>query len=254
MLSLKPIYWLISILTVGSLVVGLQPLATYSQYGTEDVLSVDYLANLARTVTVKVSSDKSQGSGLLVQRHEQSYLVVTNQHVIVDTADYSIQTFDGQRHPVTVLQISDRDRYDLSFLKFQSPNSYPIASLETGMPKTDNDAFAAGFPVETLQQNTQGFVLLSGKVSTVMDRPFVGGYQIGNTIDVGRGMSGGPLLNRKGRVIGINGMAQDPVFTNPYIFEDGSTIPDTKWKQASQLSWAIPTSILFQNSFQFLLQ
>ncbi|QSJ17592.1 trypsin-like peptidase domain-containing protein [Nostoc sp. UHCC 0702] len=221
-----------------------------TQQSVSGDLSVKQLEELARAITVKVASTETWGSGIIIQRQGQNYLVLTNQHVLVPKEQYRVQTSDGNQHSATVLQSTRFADYDLALLQFQSPNrSYPVASVEIAAIKTGNEVFAAGFPIEAKQQIHQGFAFVNGKVSKLISRAFIGGYQIGNTIDIKQGMSGGPLLNHQGKVVGINGLGKNPAFTNPYIFKDNSTISDAQWQQASQLSWAIPIQTFLQLTF-----
>ena len=86
-------------------------------------------------------------------------------------------------------------------------------------------------------------MLTTGQIFAVLKQPFVGGYQIGYTNDIKRGMSGGALLNRQGEVVGVNGMPKYPLLGNPYVFKDGSTVSEARWQEMSHLSWAIPISM-----------
>ncbi|MFM6409050.1 MAG: serine protease, partial [Microcystis sp.] len=54
------------------------------------------------------------------------------------------------------------------------------------------------------------------------------------------GMSGGPLLNRQGKVIGINGIHAYPLWGKSYVFADGTVTSPALWEQMSRLCWAIP--------------
>jgi len=195
------------------------------------------LQNLAQSITVKVISGQTWGSGILFQRQGQTYTVVTNRHVLNPSNTHSIQTPDGGIYSATAIEGSNFDGNDLGLLQFSSPNDYPIPSLNHSLPLAVGDeVFAAGFPFE----GNPGFTFKTGQVSLLMDKAFNGGYQIGYTNSVEKGMSGGPLLNRQGVIVGINGMHAYPLWGNPYVFSDGSAPAPSMQEQMSQLSWAIP--------------
>ena len=67
-----------------------------------------------------------------------------------------------------------------------------------------------------------------------------GGYQIGYTNDIEKGMSGGPLLNARGEVVGVNGVHAYPLWGDPYQYKDGSEPNAALREQMSKYSWGIP--------------
>ncbi len=79
-----------------------------------------------------------------------------------------------------------------------------------------------------------------GRLSQILNQPLVGGYQIGYTNPIVKGMSGGPVLNQQGQVVAINGMHAYPLWGNPYVYGDGSFPVSQDFDRMSQLSWAIP--------------
>ncbi|MHC5729382.1 MAG: S1 family peptidase, partial [Nostoc sp.] len=68
------------------------------------------------------------------------------------------------------------------------------------------------------------------------------GYQIGYNSNIEQGMSGGAILNIKGRLIGINGRGAYPILNTGYVYPDGSRPTESEIKRMRSLSWGIPIS------------
>lgn len=219
---------------------------------------------LAKSITVKVlsSSEYGWGSGTLIQQQGDVYTAVTNEHVLVaGDPPYRIQTPDGKIHPATVkLRGASFQGNDLALLEFRSTGTvYPVAKLGTklgAIPAPEDEVFAGGFPFSyeaSLPPNSpagiEGFKFTAGKVSLVLDKALEGGYQLGYTNDIEKGMSGGPVLNCAGQLVGINGMHAYPLWGDPYIFQDGSEPTPQMREQMIPLAFAIPVGT-FTRSLQ----
>lgn len=85
-----------------------------------------------------------------------------------------------------------------------------------------------------------GFNLTRGRVSLLSKKAIQQGYKIGYTNPIQKGMSGGPLLNIQGKVIGINGMHAYPLWGDPYIYQDGSLPSPQLREKMVELAFAIP--------------
>ncbi len=214
-------------------------------------LSDQELERLARAITVKVLAGNTWGSGILIQRQQSVYTVVTNAHVIRRrNAPYFIQTHDGESYQASLLEASHFGGDDLVLLQFHSRElAYQAASFKPAFTFLAKDAevFASGYPIEADPFISRGFVFKSGKVSVLLHKAMAGGYQVGYAIRLEQGMSGGPLLNRQGEVIGINGKSSYPLagYPSAYQFEDGSA-PIVQEELMLLSSWAIPIESLAQ--------
>ena len=211
---------------------------------SEDLPGEAELKQQAKLITVKVLSGMSSGSGIIWQKQGEVYTVLTNNHVLIfgqANKSYKIQTPDGKIYPAHVVKTVELKDNDLGLLAFLSQQNYQVAPLSVPVNiSPGEEVFAAGFPFEATATKERGFVFSKGRVQRWSDRAFGGGYQIGLTISLKKGMSGGPLMNRQGKVIGVNGVHKYPLWGNPYVFADGSTASVEEKKEMQQLSWAIP--------------
>ena len=111
--------------------------------------------------------------------------------------------------------------------------------------------FAAGFPANSIDeervtkntpslQTRSDFNFTQGKVAVILDKPLQQGYQIGYTNNVLKGMSGGPLLDRQGKVVGVNGRHAYPLWEAPDFYEDNSQLCPPLQELVTRSSLAIP--------------
>lgn len=224
-------------------------------------LPAKQLQKLAQLITVKIRSDGVLGSGILINKEGAIYTVLTNDHVLIaGDPPYHIETPDGKIHPVVKQQTPLEDN-DLGLLQFRSTDTaYQVASLGAASAlKEGESVFAAGFPFRYWreepptgtpppfsQEKLEGFVFRTGKVSGVLDKALEGGYRVGYTNEIDKGMSGGPLLNGEGEVVAVNGMHAEPLWGDPYIYQDGSQPSQPEKNLMSRYSWGIPIEIFVE--------
>jgi len=221
------------------------------------------LSQSVQSIVVKVWVDDYWASGILIGRSGDRYAVLTNQHVLDIGKHYQIQTSDGLKRSATLLPVAQFKDQDLGLLTFADPNHrYPLAAIgDLTPPEVGTSVAAAGFPFDYKLDRppepspTAGapgetrilpgdLWLTTGQVSRVVDRQFRQGYQVGYTNLVLKGMSGGPLVNGQGCLVGINGRHAYPIWGNPYVFKDGSRPAAEEESTLIRSSWAIPLSTI----------
>jgi S1-C subfamily serine protease len=163
-----------------------------------------------------------------------------------DEPPYQIVTPDGKVHQAEVLKNPDLEKYDLAMLEFSSNENYAVAVIGD-KPKTGDEVFVVGFPINQENSEVEEFTLTTGKIALILDKALEKGYQIGYTNQLDKGMSGGALLNQQGELVGVNGMHAYPIWDTPSIYIDGTPATDTLHQKIIRLSWAVPINKLKPN-------
>lgn len=144
---------------------------------------------------------KGLGSGVIVRKTNNTFYVLTNNHVAGDATKITVKLNDEREF--TGKLVGADSRMDIALVSFESPDSSiavaPLGDSDTVM--AGDICFAMGAPLGFSQSVTQGIVSAKGR----------SGAGIGNINDfiqtdaaINQGNSGGPLVNIRGEVIGIN--------------------------------------------------
>jgi tetratricopeptide (TPR) repeat protein/S1-C subfamily serine protease len=195
----------------------------------------------AAKITVRVRVGQGGGSGVLLAKKGGTYLVLTNAHVVQGQAGVSITTPDGQVYGARRVQNAQVGDFDLALLEFNSARAYGLAKFANfenrdASLKEDRELFAAGFPYDA-----NGLKLLGGRITQLPQEAFKNGTQVGYVTqgDLVQGMSGGPVLDSFGNLVGINSTLARPVIDS-YVYADGSKAPDDKVAEYRQANWSVP--------------
>lgn len=254
-LSFLPLLVLIGILPQW----GIEPISVAQSSANSARTSLDVSA-IATQVTVRIFTDPGIGSGAIVGRNGQTYTVLTNTHVVIDSKDrrYQVLTADGRKHAARWVRSSQFGDNDLALVQFRSDRTYQVVAIADSRELAIGDpVYGAGFPnwqwinsdtiEETRDWGTKAFRFTRGQVAMLPSKSLKEGYQLGYTNEIESGMSGGPVLDRYGRLIGINGrLKYPPQGINSFVFADGTLPSQELFHQMEALSWAVPTAMFRQ--------
>jgi serine protease Do len=129
-------------------------------------------------------------------------LVLTNHHVVAGGGDLALRWSDGQTLPATVHR--SNPKLDLALLKVGTKPLPALAFGDSARARIGERVFAIGNPWGEPWVVTTGIISGIGRRATPAGDatlPF-----IRSDVQLAPGNSGGPMLNARGEVIGINAM------------------------------------------------
>lgn len=193
----------------------------------------DRAAEIAYREALDLSSATSSGSGFVIEYSGKLY-IVTNAHVVEGAANNpeAIRVFDIGRRQYEVELVGGDSFYDLAVLAFKeavSVEDFPPIYFAKNAARLTEKVYAIGNPLGKYPYSiTDGIV--SGK-NRVFQNPTTGRYGfLQHTATLIWGNSGGPLVNEKGEVVGVNAWI-------------GTDVKDTQQFIFSQLNFAIESEL-----------
>lgn len=156
----------------------------------EDIAS-EITPSLVKVMQVGREGMDGLGAGFVIS---EDGLVATNKHVIGEARRIQVETSDGEKHDVTEVYASDV-HLDLAIVRIDKKDLKPLQLGDSSKAKQGVEVVAMGNP-EGL-----AFSVVEGVVSAVRKIDDIPMIQLAMPIE--RGNSGGPLLDRRGRVLGL---------------------------------------------------
>lgn len=177
---------------------------------------------IATEITIQIKTEtKHQGSGAIVAKSGNQYYVLTAKHVVNRIDTYSVVTPDGKSYAVENDRVRKFAGVDLAMLEFTSEENYPVATLANAPLNYSIDynknrwVFLSGWPIvpENQPSNLEFNIgkNFSQKIAllNITDAQSINqGYELLYSNFSKAGVSGGPVLDTQGRLIGIHGAAR----------------------------------------------
>ena len=180
------------------------------QYQSVSALTPLQVNDIAKQITVMIGGLDGKGSGVIIDKNGNTYTVLTANHVVNKAGYglYEIITHDGQKYQMEN-KAQTLGKLDLALVKFTSSKNYPIAKIaDSQTVKEGATVYNSGFPIPSSSNNQQRIYFFITAQITARGRGENLGYDLFLSGGPRPGMSGGPILNDQGEVIGIYGKAE----------------------------------------------
>ena len=143
--------------------------------------------------------ERGSGSGFIIS---EDGFIVTNRHVIAESSKVSVDLVNGKSYEADVIGIDNS--LDVALIKIDAKGLTAFNLGDSDKLRIGDVVLAMGYPLQL------GFSVTAGIVSGIGRNMQTGSMDLGTYIqsdaDITFGNSGGPLVNAKGEVIGINTM------------------------------------------------
>ncbi|AFW93625.1 MULTISPECIES: trypsin-like peptidase domain-containing protein [Nostocales] len=209
---------------IGVTVILVQPQNTAALDGGE-------INNIAKQITVKIEG-KNKGTGVIVKKEGNTYTVLTNHHVVREQGKYILITPNGKTYNFNSSNIRQLPNLDLAVVQFTSNDNYTVATLgDSNELKQSTEIYNFGWAVNDTICFKGCDRFYNGIINGIAPNPDEGYALIisNNTLP---GMSGGPILNSQGTLVGINGLSVKNVLSGAVEFKG---IPINKYKPYQNL-------------------
>ncbi len=168
---------------------------------------------IAAPVTVQINNNvDGGGSGVIIARNGNTYSVLTVNHVVKRPAlTYAIRTNKGKNYQVTRVQRLQQSEIgpDLAMVTFNSPDKYPTATLgNSEQAEIGAEIYISGYPALEGEKGTERDYVFSQGIVTSRPTSHPLGYTLRYNAVTVSGMSGGPVFDANGRLVGIHGLGE----------------------------------------------
>lgn len=134
--------------------------------------------------------------------------IVTNYHVVENAEELSVTLADGRVYPATI--VGEDPTNDLAVIRIEANDlPRPISLGDSDGLRVGQFVVAIGNPFGQLGTLTMGVISALGRIIESPDGRFIG-EAIQTDAAINPGNSGGPLLDLRGRLIGVNSQIISP--------------------------------------------
>ncbi len=161
---------------------------------------------MATTVKIDNTLGIPGGSGVIIAKRDNTYTVLTADHVVQNLNVGYVVKIESQQYSVNkVTSLKEQTGLDLATVTFESPETYSVATFgDSKYATVGANVYVSGYPLSVDINADRQHEFTTGMITSIREGA-TDGYSMRYQALTRRGMSGGPVFNSSGQLIGIHG-------------------------------------------------
>jgi cyclophilin family peptidyl-prolyl cis-trans isomerase len=163
------------------------------------------IVNIAKKSVVRIDG-AGPGTGFIVKKSGNTYTILTNAHVLNESGNYQVLAPDGRSYQLSGKRLFPNN-IDLAEAEFTSDIDYQVAELGSRQSLgVGSSIYSYGWNKSSVAIVDRTPQLLQGHISSIKSGQTYRGYNLIYTLSRVPGMSGSPIYNDEGKVVGVYGL------------------------------------------------
>ncbi|MEL6494468.1 MAG: tetratricopeptide repeat-containing serine protease family protein [Cyanobacteria bacterium J06623_7] len=187
--------------------------------------SASEIAAIATETTVKIDNTLGipGGSGVIIAKQDNTYTVLTANHVVLNPNVGYVVKIKGQQHSVgNVKSLKGETGLDLAVVTFDSTAAYATATFgDSEYASVGSNVYVSGFPLSVDINAEREHEFTTGMITSIREGASEG-YSMRYQALTRRGMSGGAVFDTSGNLVGVHGQGD----VTGSVKNESSSIPE----------------------------
>ena len=160
----------------------------------------DSVVTISSSIDDGMSTGKATGTGVVLTADGE---ILTNAHVVADATEVHVR-FAGETEPRLAKVLASDPGNDLALLKIEATDLKPATFAQPGTIRIGDGVIAIGYALDLDGGPTVTSGIVSALKRTIITESGALNGLIQTDAAISSGNSGGPLVNLRGEVVGIN--------------------------------------------------
>jgi putative serine protease PepD len=160
----------------------------------------DSVVTISSSIDDGMSTGEATGTGVVLTADGE---ILTNSHVIADATEVNVR-FAGETEPRLAKVLASDPGNDLALLKIEATDLKPATFAQPGTIRIGDGVIAIGYALDLDGGPTVTSGIVSAMKRTIITESGALNGLIQTDAAISSGNSGGPLVNFRGEVVGIN--------------------------------------------------